>query len=192
PASFIVPAGNLGNSLACVWARRLGYPIDEIVLAHNANRTVPDFLASGEYRPRSSIATLASAMDVGDPSNIERLRHLYPDFAVLKEALGACSVSDAEIREQIRKDDVRYGRVWCPHTATAARVYDLLGAGRRKKPWVLVATAHPAKFEAIVEPLIGRSVEVPQALARLLKLPSESTEIEPTLAALRSLLQQGR
>jgi threonine synthase len=192
PASFIIPAGNLGNAVACVWARKLGFPIDAIVLAHNANRTVPDFLADGEYRPRPSIATLASAMDVGDPSNMERLRHLHPDVAGLRGAITAYSVSDAEIREQIRKDDVRYGPVWCPHTATAARVYDLLGTGRREQPWVLVATAHPAKFDAIVEPLIGRGVEVPQALARLLKLPSRSTEIDPTLQALRALVKQGR
>ncbi len=69
-ASFIVPSGNLGNVTACVWARHLGAPISEIVLAHNANRTVPDFLEHGVLRARASIATLASAMDVGNPSNL--------------------------------------------------------------------------------------------------------------------------
>jgi threonine synthase len=190
--SFIVPSGNLGNSLACVWARRLGFPIDEIVLAHNANRAVPDYLATGEYRPRPSIATLASAMDVGDPSNMERLRAFEPDWARLKTEVSAYSVSDAEIRAQIAQDYARYGRVWCPHTATAARVYDLLPEGRRRKAWVLVATAHPAKFDEIVEPLIGRSVDVPPPLARLLALPSRFVEIGPSLAELCSLLTQGR
>ncbi len=81
PASFIIPSGNLGNATACVWARRLGAPIAEIVLAHNANRTVPDYLAEGVLRIRASVATLASAMDVGNPSNLERLTALYPDAA---------------------------------------------------------------------------------------------------------------
>jgi threonine synthase len=192
PASFIVPAGNLGNSLACIWARRLGFPIGDIVLAHNANRTIPDFLASGEYRPRPSIATLASAMDVGDPSNAERLRAFEPDWRKLRAELGAYSVSDEEIRAQIRGDFHRYGRIWCPHTATAARVYDLLAEkNRRAKVWVLVATAHPAKFDDIVEPLIGRAVDVPPALARLLSLPSHSTEIGAGLPELQTLLTQG-
>jgi len=191
-ASFIVPSGNLGNSMGCVWARRLGFPIDEIVLAHNANRTVPEFLATGEYRPRPSIATLASAMDIGDPSNMERLRAFEPDWTRLRSEVSAFSVSDEEIRAQIAGDYVRYGRIWCPHTATAARVYDQLVGDRRRKAWVLVATAHPAKFDEIVEPLIGRSVDVPAALARLLELPSSSVEIGPELAELRTLLTRGR
>src|SRR4029079_5643824 len=71
---FVIPSGNLGNSVACVWARQLGLPIGRIVLAHNANRTVPDFLQSGEWRPRPSVATLASAMAGGTPSNMESPR----------------------------------------------------------------------------------------------------------------------
>src|SRR6185369_15080528 len=72
-ASYIIPSGNLGNAAACLWARRMGFPIDRIVLAHNANVTVPEFLQTGHLRPRPSVATLASAMDVGNPSNLERL-----------------------------------------------------------------------------------------------------------------------
>jgi threonine synthase len=192
PASFIVPSGNLGNSLACVWARRLGLPIADIVLAHNANRTVPEYLATGEYRPRASVATLACAMDVGDPSNMERLRAYQPDWSRLRSEVSAYSVSDEEIREQIRRDHARYGRTWCPHTATAARVYDLLPPARRAAHcWVLVATAHPAKFNDVVEPLIGRAVEVPAALERLLRMPSRSEEIGPQLAELRAALAAG-
>src|SRR6267154_724806 len=101
-ASFIVPSGNLGNALACLWARRIGLPIGEVVLAHNANRTVPDFLASGEWRPRPSIATLASAMDVGDPSNMERLRALFPEVGDLRAAVSAFTIEDEDIRSRIR------------------------------------------------------------------------------------------
>ena len=189
PASFIVPSGNLGNALACLWARAAGLPIAQVVLAHNANRTVPDYLQSGEWRPRPSIATLASAMDVGDPSNAERLRALYPDLDELRAAVSACSVSDDEIRARIRADYQGRGQIWCPHTATAAEVYarmpDTLQAAHR---WVIVSTAHPAKFPEIVEPLIGRAVPVPQSLAGLFARATACVEIEPDLDALRTAL----
>jgi threonine synthase len=190
-ASFVIPSGNLGNSTACVWARRLGAPIDEIVLAHNANRTVPDYLSEGVLRLRASVPTLASAMDVGSPSNLERLSALYPDAVSLGAAVSAVSVDDNAIRARIRADHDRYGVIWCPHTATAAEAWARLPAARRERgPWVLVATAHPAKFREIVEPLIGRPVPVPVNLARLFELPARYSEIDPTLAALRGSLAE--
>jgi threonine synthase len=189
PASFIVPSGNLGNALACLWARQVGLPIADVILAHNANRTVPDFLESGEWRPRPSVATLASAMDVGDPSNMERLRALFPDIQDLRAAVTACSVADEQIRARIRAGYRDYGQIWCPHTATAAEAWARLApAQQQARRWVLVATAHPAKFPEIVAPLIGREVPVPETLAGLLARPTQCTEIEPTLAALRATL----
>jgi threonine synthase len=184
-ACYVIPSGNLGNSVACVWARQMGFPIEKIVLAHNANRTVPDFLATGQLIPRPSVATLASAMDVGNPSNLERLLALYPDARVMADHLSAMSVSDAQIRERIRADYARLGATWCPHTATAAEVHASLPAAERAgHPWVLVATAHPAKFREIVEPLVGH-VPVPVNLQKLFELPSHFTEIDPTLQALK-------
>jgi threonine synthase len=186
PVSFVVPSGNLGNSVAGLWARRLGMPIGELVLAHNLNRTVPDLLETGSFEPRASIATLASAMDVGNPSNLERLRALYPDLAQLRAMISAQVVTDEQIRARIRSGFQEYGQVWCPHTATAAEAYTRLSAQRRHDgQWVLAATAHPAKFREIVEPLIGRSVTVPQSLARLFELPAQAMEIAADLDALR-------
>ncbi len=189
PASFVIPAGNLGNALACIWARKLGLPVGDIVLAHNANRTVPDFLRTGSWRPRPSVATLASAMDVGNPSNMERLRALFPEIDRLRGAVEADTVDDAHIRERIRSAYERFGQVWCPHTATAAEVYERLPRERRaSRRWVIVATAHAAKFREIVEPLIGRPVAVPETLARLFTRPVSCTEIAPRLDALRNAL----
>ncbi len=96
--NFVIPSGNLGNSVACVWARKIGLPIGRIVLAHNANRAVPDFLRTGEWQPRASVPTLASAMDVGAPSNMERLRALFPDLESVRGAVRAESVTDVQIR----------------------------------------------------------------------------------------------
>jgi threonine synthase len=182
PANFIVPSGNLGNVTACVWAREMGLPIGDVVMATNENRTITEFFDTGEWRPRSSVATLASAMDVGNPSNIERLR-MAP-----RDRIEAQLVTDDEIRSTIREDADRIGYVWDPHGATAARVYRRLSAERTREPWVLVATAHPAKFNEIVEPLIGRAVPVPPALARLLELPRQEEDLEPSVDALRARL----
>ncbi len=189
-ACYIIPAGNLGNAFAAVWARALGFPIDRIILAHNANRTVPDYLASGEWRPRPSLPTLASAMDVGNPSNMERIRAFYPTITSLREQLSADSVDDAAIRHRIAEDFVQYGREWCPHTATAAEVYRRLSEReRRGHPWVLVATAHPAKFNDIVEPIIGKRVAVPPVLERLLRLPQHFLDLPPKLSAVAAALE---
>ena len=145
-----------------------------VVLVHNANRTVPDFLDSGEWQPRASLATLASAMDVGDPSNMERLRALHPQLSELRHAVRAFSVDDAAIRARIRADFAAYGQVWCPHTATAAEVFTRLSAAeRRERRWCIVSTAHPAKFAEVVEPLIGRPVDVPEALSELFRREPE-------------------
>jgi threonine synthase len=91
-------------------------------------------------------------------------------------------VDDASIRAQIAKDYARYGEVWCPHTATAFWVYDHLPQARRAgQAWIVSATAHPAKFESIVEPVIGRAVPVPAALQQLLERPTLSTPLAPRL-----------
>jgi threonine synthase len=186
--NFIVPTGNLGNAMACLWARHVGLPIGEVVLATNANQTITDFLHDGEWRPRPAIPTLANAMDVGNPSNIERLRDLHPDFEELQSQIGASSVDDIEIRATIRRDANELGRIWCPHSATAAKVYRRLVSRGARGHWVVVATAHPAKFNEVVEPQIGREVPMPDSLAKLMALPRVETELEPTLAALRAQL----
>lgn len=188
-ANFIVPTGNLGNALACIWARHIGMPIGEIVLATNANQSITDYLKTGEWQPRPSVPTLASAMDVGNPSNMERLRALHPDFEELQGQIGASSVDDIEIRGTIRRDSHELDRLWCPHTATAAKVFRRLLARGARGHWVIVSTAHPAKFNEIVEATTGREVPIPPSLAKLLALPRQETELDPTLDALRAQLQ---
>jgi threonine synthase len=188
-ANYVIPSGNLGQAVACVWARELGLPIGEILLAHNANRTVPDFMADGRWRPRPSIATIANAMDVGDPSNFERLRFLYRDHATMAARLRATSIGDDLIRKSIQTEYQLSGLILCPHSAAAAQAYRMLpDRERRASHWVLVATAHPAKFQEIVEPLIGRGLAPPPALARLLARPARRAVIDASLDALRERL----
>jgi threonine synthase len=128
-------------------------------------------------------------MDVGNPSNMERLRAVFPELDQLRHAVTAYSVDDAAIRARIRDDYARYRQIWCPHTATAAEVYTRLPAAQRaSSPWILVATAHPAKFREIVEPLVGSKLTVPLALQALFERSSKFSTIEPSLAALRGAM----
>ncbi|HSM29326.1 MAG TPA: threonine synthase [Woeseiaceae bacterium] len=182
---FIVPTGNLGNALACVMARQMGLPIGPIILATNANRTISDYFETLKWLPRPSVQTLASAMDVGDPSNMERLRSLVGDADILRERLGVVAVTDDLIEAAIRRDYEAFGFATCPHTATATHAWRQLGDELKTgHDWILVATAHPAKFETIVEPLIDATVPLPDGLADILARPSRSVPIEPELASL--------
>jgi threonine synthase len=181
---FVVPTGNLGNATAAMWARRVGVPIREVVLATNANRAVTAFAGGDAWAPQATVATLATAMDVGNPSNMERVLHLFGGEDPCRGALRAELVDDDEIRRVIRDGVESWGEVWDPHTATAVAVRERIGGA----DWILVSTAHPAKFEGIVEPLVGREIPIPPDLQRLLNHPSHAEEIDPTLDAFRAAL----
>jgi threonine synthase len=163
--NIIIPSGNVGNSCAAYWAFTTGVPIESIVLAVNANKTIPNYLETGEYKPSASIHTLANAMDVGAPSNMERLFNLYGDIDVFRQFVTSYSVSDEEIKETIKKTYKETSYIICPHTACAKKVYE---THYKNKPSIIVSTAHPAKFETIVEPLIGKTIPVPESINDIL------------------------
>jgi threonine synthase len=189
PARFVVPTGNLGNALAGVWARRLGLPVGAIVLATNANRGLVDVLAGRDPPPGPSLATLANAMDVAAPSNLERLRHLAPSLAALRGEVSAASIDDARLRAVMRGAEARWGHVACPHTAAALAVIEDARAAGDAGRFIAVATAHPAKFETVVEPLVGHAVDVPPALAALLARPAHAAPLPADPAALAAALR---
>ena len=190
PALFITPSGNFGNLTAGLMARRLGLPCVGFVAATNANDTVPEYLDSGRFRPRPSVATLSSAMDVGNPSNFERILALAGgDLEALRRELHGSRHDDAATREAIREVHRRYGRILDPHTAVGYLGWRQARAevpGRHTG--IILATAHPAKFREHVEPLLGSQLPLPPALARGLQLPLRSLPLDPEPAALRRFL----
>lgn len=165
---FIVPTGNLGNATAGYWAKMMGFPIRDIVIATNANKVISDYLDTGEYHPRKSIQTLANAMDVGNPSNFERLQHLFNTHDAFKHNVKAISVNDDEIRQTIKDIYTQYSIIICPHTATSCFARQQLSA----QPWIVVATADPSKFETIIEPIIETKVPIAPQLKALLNKPT--------------------
>ena len=182
---FIMPTGNLGHGFAVLLGRAMGVPVGPVVLATNANRTLKEWHESDSYRPRASIQTLANAMDVGNPSNFERLIALPEQLRQVRVEL----VDDEQIKARIKADYERSGYLWCPHSATAAEAYARLPERERsERPWIVAATAHPYKFRETVEPLIGREVEPTPALAAILHRNTRKAEIAPTLDALARAL----
>ena len=189
PLNVVVPTGNLGNAVACLLARRCGLPIGKVVLANNANDGLARFFAGEDYQPHPTLATLANAMDVGAPNNFERLQWLYPGDAALRAAVSADSVDDAGIRATIVDAHTRFGEIICPHTACALAVLQRLRERGAEGDWCIVATAHPAKFPEVVEPLIGGEVSLPKVLAAMLAHPSHADAMANNANVLRQVLR---
>ena len=176
----VIPTGNLGNALAALWARRVGMPIGEIMLATNANDTLPRLQQTGKLEPHPTRSTLANAMDVSRPSNLERLLDLDgPTW----DGLRAVSVDDDTIRAGIAASAALPSGPVCPHTAAALHARQGVDT-----PAIVAATAHPAKFDTVVEPLIGGELPVPPVLAELLTRPRAELEVPAELDALRAVL----
>lgn len=187
PQVVCVPSGNFGNLYAGLLAQRLGTPVSAFVVATNANRVVPDYLDTGEYHPRPSVATLSNAMDVGAPSNWERIHALFRgDHDALAAALRWGVRSDAETRQTVLDLD-REGYLADPHGAVACGV--LQARLREGERGIFLATAHPAKFRESLEPALGRELPLPKALSDLLDKPLLSEPLAADAAALSQRLR---
>ena len=202
PVTFSTPSGNFGNLTAGVLAKRLGLPVGCFVAATNVNDVVPMYLATGIFQPRTSVRTLANAMDVGHPSNFERMAWLYgSDVSRMRRDIVGARFSDDEVRGTIAAVYHRTGYLLDPHSAiayggltrTRGPAEGAAGGGGndagREGHGVFLATAHPAKFGEIVEPIIERRVEKPPALADALARPRHIVRINATFAAVRELLE---
>jgi len=184
-ASFIIPSGNMGNAVACFWAKKRGLPIENIVLSTNENKVIPDFFKKDKFIPKASLKTLANAMDVGNPSNMERLLDLYGDqVQTLKSFSESYSVNDHEIKEVIKDRYQEWDYLLCPHTATAAKVKERY----KKNPYIIVSTAHPAKFNEVLEPLIECQIPLPKSLKEMIEKPSSFETIPPEVQVLKKIL----
>ena len=170
-----VPSGNFGNLTAGLIAKRMGLPIAKFIAATNINDSVPKYLETGEFHPHPSRQTLSNAMDVGNPSNFARILDLYQgDLERIRYDIFGVSFTDLETKSAIIEIKDRYDYIADPHGAVA---YLGLEAYRKKinhMKGIFLETAHPAKFLDIVEPLIGKSILVPERLQQSLDKKKES------------------
>ncbi len=191
PVVFSVPSGNFGNLTAGLLAWKLGAPIGRFVAATTINDTLPRYLETGRYEPRPSVATLANAMDVGHPSNVERIRWLFDDnVAAIRRMVTTAVHTDADLRVAIRLAWDRHGYVCDPHSAIGYLGVSADGVPNDARR-VFLATAHPAKFRETVEPVLGRPIPLPPALAEAIERPRVVQQIAPQIAQLRALLLAG-
>jgi threonine synthase len=185
-----VPSGNFGNLTAGLIAKRIGLPIRHFVAATNVNDVVPVYLKSGHYEPRPSIETVANAMDVGAPSNFERVLALYnSDLAALRKDVEGYAYGDARVIAEIANVHRRHGYVLDPHSAIAWLALQDALTQDPSAHGVFLATAHPAKFREIVEPAIGQPVPLPPELADALSRPRRSISMPADYAALERFLR---
>ncbi|MCJ7466976.1 MAG: threonine synthase, partial [Maribacter sp.] len=188
---FSVPSGNFGNICAGMVAQRLGMPVRHFIAATNINDTVPQFMKSKNYSPKASKATISNAMDVGDPSNFIRVRHLFmDDFESLAKQLSAYSFTDAETigAMLVLYNDFNY--IADPHGAVG---YLGLKKYQEMHPdtfGIFLETAHPVKFLDLVEDTIRENLDLPDAIVKLMGKPSKSIKIT-TYSDVKNYLLQG-
>ena len=193
PPVISVPSGNFGNLAAGVIAWRLGAPIARFLAPTTINDTVPRFLATGRVEPRPSQPTLANAMDVGNPSNLERLQWLFGgDVHAMRQLISSTAYTDDDVRRAIAELYERFQYVADPHTAIAYLGTQPLERLEHLEPLeprrMFFSTAHPAKFREVVEPVINKTVQLPAALAHTLSQAKVALHIGSELAELAELL----
>ncbi|MBT8397393.1 MAG: threonine synthase [Gemmatimonadetes bacterium] len=187
---FSVPSGNFGNLAAGMTAKAAGMPGASFLAATNANDVVPEYLHTGVFSPRPSVTTVSTAMDVGNPSNLDRILHLYgKDMDSLAQDLVGQRVTDEETLSCIRRTYRDTGYVLDPHTAVGLAALEKRMEPRSDQTGIVLATAHPAKFAGVVEPAIGTEMPIPPELAGCLEGKRQVTPIEPRLEALQEILE---
>lgn len=182
--NLIIPTGNMGNALAAIWVKHMGFPIDEIYLACNANKVIPFYFEQGIFEPKPSIKTLANAMDVGNPSNMERFLQLVEENTNLIHDLHSASVTDNEIIDTIDWVHQKWNLSICPHTATAYQLF----RNHKIQNAIVIATAHPYKFRDILLKAGISDIDPPDNLKKFLDGNHEKIDLEPSLPNLEKEL----
>jgi threonine synthase len=188
---FSVPSGNFGNIGAGLLAWKMSLPVEHFIAATNVNDTVPEFLKTGVYKPKPSVATLSNAMDVGDPSNWVRIADLFKgEINALKNLVTGYRYDDEQTLEAIKFINDNYNYVVCPHTAIAWQAlrdwqqdnYNSDTAG------VFLSTAHPCKFPDVYPDSIASKVEVPERVKELAKKEKKSVALGKDFGGFKAYL----
>lgn len=186
-AVFCVPSGNFGNITAGLFGKRMGLPVKRFIAANNRNDIFYQYLQTGEYRPRPSVATIANAMDVGDPSNFARVLDLYgASHAAISSEITGTTYTDEQIRETVKKVWTNNHYLLDPHGACGLRALE-----EGLKPYeigVFLETAHPAKFLETVEAIIGEPVAIPAKLQKFMKGEKQSLPLTKAFADFKRYL----
>ncbi|MEH6621117.1 threonine synthase [Maribacter arcticus] len=175
---FSVPSGNFGNICAGLVAQRLGMRVNHFIAATNVNDTVPQFMSTKEYSPKPSTATISNAMDVGDPSNFIRIRHLFKDnFEELEKNLSSYSFDDNQTKEALKEIYNINGYIADPHGAVGYLGLKKYQAQHPNTYGIFLETAHPVKFLDIVEETLSEKLEIPAQIKKVMGKTKKSIQI---------------
>ena len=194
PVIISVPSGNLGNLTAGLFAKKMGIPVTKFIGATNRNDVFTEYLDTSKFVPRASILTLSNAMDVGNPSNLERINELYcGDVDEIRRDVYSASYSDDDTRKGIKEVFEKYNYILEPHGAVGYKAFvNYAGAFKLKEiNGIIVETAHPAKFKDVVEETISKSVDIPERLAVCLDKKKRGIKIDASFGRLKELLIAG-
>ena len=182
-----VPSGNFGNITAGLFGKRMGLPVRRFIAANNRNDIFYQYLKSGVYSPRPSVATIANAMDVGNPSNFARILDLYGNsHDAISDEIGGATYTDGQIRDTVGSVYKETGYLLDPHGACG---YRALEEGLRPgETGVFLETAHPAKFLQTVEEIIGEKVAIPEKLQAFMKGTKQSVPMAKDFAVFKAYL----
>lgn len=190
---FSVPSGNFGNLTAGLLIKRMGLPIDKFIAATNINDVVPQYLKSGEYNPRPSLATISNAMDVGNPSNFTRMLDLYGgNLEAIQADVEGFFATDEETKLALKEIYDQYQYVADPHGAIGYMALKEYLAMNSDAVGVFLETAHPAKFEDTVESAIGTQVEIPERLAVLVSREKKAAFLNKDFAGFKAYLLKAK
>ena len=190
PVVFSIPCGNLGNITGGVLAKQMGLPIKKLIASTNANNVFPNFLKNGEFYPKSSIRTISNSMDVGSPNNINRIIYLYQNnINKIRKDLMSWSFSDNSTRKEIKKIKLNEDYIVDPHTAVGLLGIEKYNSSQKNNDIkIVIATAHPAKFCDIVEPIIEEKIKLPNELQKSMKKQKNSIIIPANYLSLKEFL----
>ncbi len=191
---FVVPSGNFGNLTGGLFATFLGLPVQRFIAATNRNHVFDDYLKTGKFTPTNSFPTLSNAMDVGNPSNFERMNDLFQhQLSNFQSTISSYWVSDEETKATIADIYKNYGYISDPHTAVGLKAWEKFQAEHptTSSTGIILSTAHPAKFPDVVEEQLGIEIPLPPALEELVHREKSSTIIEPDYEVFKRWLLRG-
>jgi len=187
---FSVPSANFGNINAGILAKRMGLPVKSFIAATNANDVFPKYLQSGVFKAQPSKQTISNAMDVGKPSNLDRIKKIYNSSVnAIREDIVSWGFQDDETKNAIRNTMARYDYMIDPHAAVG-----LLGLEKYRQEksehhtGIVLATAHPGKFADVIEPIVGEKVVVPLQLQKAMEKEKNSITIPAHYSYLKDFL----
>ena len=166
---YSIPSGNYGNLTGGVLAQKMGLPIHQFIAASNINDVVPNYLVSGIYKPKPSIQTISNAMDVGAPSNFERLQNLFTDVESFRKSMAGYSFTDTQTKDILKLVYKEHDYLMDPHGAVAYLGLQEYMKNHKVDIGVFLETAHPAKFKDTVDAILGEKIEIPEKLENFAK-----------------------